>query len=96
MRQLQKAIGNPPHLAISSDAAKTIENAVKEVYPWADIESVFFSHLMKIFVKRFQGPAFGRMYPAIRTFQPEYLMDKIYAANAKVEPFYKNFKIKNG
>jgi hypothetical protein len=43
---------------------------------------------MKNFVKRFQGSAFGRMYPAVRTFQPEYFMDKIYAANAKVEPFF--------
>lgn len=47
-------------------------------------------HLMKNFVKRFQGSVFGRMYPAARTFQPEYheyLMNKMYAANKKVKPF---------
>ena len=36
MEQLQKAIGNPPHLAISSDACKGLENAVKKVFPQAE------------------------------------------------------------
>jgi len=71
MRELQKAIGNPPHLAISSDAAKSIANAIQEVYPWAEHRECCI-HLMKNFRKRFQGPAFGRMYPAARTFQPQY------------------------
>jgi len=93
MRQLQKAIGNPPHLAISSDAAKSIANAIQEVYPWAEHRECFI-HLMKNFRKRFQGPAFGRMYPAARTFQPqyyEYLMAKIYAADARVQPCLQEF-----
>lgn len=42
MQQLQKAIGNPPHLAISSDACKGTENAVKQVYPWAEHRECFF------------------------------------------------------
>jgi len=49
---------------------------------------------MKNFRKRFQGPAFGRMYPAARTFQPqyyEYLMAKIYAADARVQPWLQEF-----
>jgi len=71
LQQLQKAIGNPPYLAISSNACKGIENAIKQVYPWAEHRECFF-HLMKNFVKQFQGPAFGRMYPASRTYQPEY------------------------
>jgi hypothetical protein len=40
-----------------------------------------------------EGLVFGRMYPAARTFQPEYheyLMNKIYAANKKVKPFWNN------
>jgi hypothetical protein len=89
MQQLQKAIGNPPYLAISSYACKGLENAVKTVYPWAEHRECFV-HLMKNFVKRFQGSVFGRMYPAARTFQPEYheyLMNKMYAANKKVKPF---------
>jgi transposase-like protein len=96
MEQLQKAIGNPPYLAISLDACKALENGIKKVYPWAKHRECLF-HLMKNFVKRFQGPAFGRMYLAARTFQPdyhEYLMNKIYAANAKVKPWLeKNHKL---
>ena len=67
MQQLQKAIGDPPHLAISSNACKGLENAVKKVYPWAEHRECFV-HVMKNFSKRFQGPAFGRMYPTARTF----------------------------
>lgn len=36
MQQLQKAIGNPPYFAVTSDACKGLENAVKAVYPWAE------------------------------------------------------------
>ena len=97
MQQLHKAIGNPPHLAIISDACKGLENAIKTVYPWAEHRECFF-HLMKNFSKRFQGPAFGRMYPAARTFQPDYhehLMNKMYAINKNVEPWLKtNHKLK--
>ena len=45
---------------------------------------------MKNFVKQFQGPAFGRMYPAARTYQLEYyeyLMNKMYAVSKKVKPY---------
>lgn len=42
MQQLQKAIGNPPYLAISSDACKGIEIAVNTVYPWAEHRECFF------------------------------------------------------
>lgn len=89
MQQLQKAIGNPPNLAISSDACKGIEKAVKAIFPWAEHRECFL-HLMKNFVKQFQGPVFGRMYPAARTFQPayhDYLMNKIYEASTKVKPY---------
>ena len=85
MQQLQKAIGNPPHLAICSYACKGRENAVK-VYPWAEYRECFV-HLIKNFSKRFQGPAFGRMYPAAMTFQPEYheyLMNKMYAVKKRL------------
>ncbi|WVZ92106.1 hypothetical protein U9M48_038195 [Paspalum notatum var. saurae] len=41
MQQLQKAIGNPPILAISSDACKAIANAVKAVFPWAEHRECF-------------------------------------------------------
>ncbi|WVZ73413.1 hypothetical protein U9M48_021722 [Paspalum notatum var. saurae] len=89
MQQLHKAIGNPPSLAISSDACKGIAKAVKKVYPWAEHRECFV-HLMKNFSKRYSRPEFGRMYPAARTFQPqyhEYLMNKMYAYNKKVKIF---------
>ena len=88
-QQLQKAIGNPPALALSSDACKGLKNAIKTVYPWAEHRECFL-HLMRNFVKQFQGPAYGCMYPAARTFQPEYheyLMNKIYEASVKVNPY---------
>ena len=53
---------------------------------------------MKKFSMRFQGSAFGRMYPIAWTFQPEYheyLMDKMYVVNKKGEPWLKaNHKLK--
>ena len=41
MQQLQKAIGNPPHLTISSNACEGLENAVKKVYAWAEHKECF-------------------------------------------------------
>ena len=79
----------PPVLCISSDACKGLANAVKTVFPWAEHRECFL-HLMKNFVKQFQGPAFGRMYPAARTCQPDfydYLMNKICEASDKVAPW---------
>jgi hypothetical protein len=89
MEQLHKAIGDPPHLAISSDASKAIAHGVKVVYPWAEHRECFV-HLMKNFSKKFRGPVYGRMYLAARTFKPEYhkyQMDKIYAESDQVRPF---------
>jgi len=68
MNQLKKAIGDPPLLAVSTDACKALENAVKNVFPNAEQRECFF-HLMKNFVKRYQG--FGRMYPAARAYREE-------------------------
>ncbi|XP_047948887.1 uncharacterized protein LOC125194687 [Salvia hispanica] len=93
MEQLRRAIGSPPHLAICSDACKGLENAVKAVFPLAEHRECFI-HLMKNFSKRFQGPIFGRMYPAARTFCPiyhEHLMHKMYEANDRVQPFLETY-----
>ncbi|XP_041995668.1 uncharacterized protein LOC121745779 [Salvia splendens] len=93
MEQLKRAIGSPPHLAICSDACKGLENAVKAVFPLAEHKACFI-HLMKNFSKRFQGPIFGNMYPAARTFCPIYhekLMHKMYKANDRVQPFLETY-----
>ena len=57
MRQLHKAIGHLPVLAICSDACKGLENAVKEVFPQAEKRECF-RHLMKNFTRRFGGRYF--------------------------------------
>ena len=47
---------------------------------------------MKNFVKYFRRLVFGSMYPATRTYKKEYhehLIQKMYAANKKVEPYLK-------
>lgn len=40
MQQLQKAIGNPPYFAVTSDACKGLENAVKAVYSMESVLSL--------------------------------------------------------
>ena len=57
MTQLHKAIGDLPVLAISSDACKGLENAVKNVFPQAEHRECF-RHLMHNFIKRFGGDVF--------------------------------------
>ena len=52
MTQLHKAIGDLPVLAISSDACKGLENAVKNVFPRAEHRECF-RHLMNNFIKKF-------------------------------------------
>jgi len=76
MNQLKKAIGDPPLLAVCTDACKGLENAVKNVFPNAEQRECFF-HLMKKFVKRFQG--FGGMYPAARAYREEVFIDHMVA-----------------
>jgi transposase-like protein len=46
MEQLKKAIGDPPLLAVCSDACKGLENVVKNVFPNAEQRECFY-HLVK-------------------------------------------------
>jgi transposase-like protein len=74
---------------ISSDACKGLAAAVREVYPWAKHRECFL-HLMRNFSKKFHGPVYDRMWPAARTYKPEYheyYMNKIYAASKAVKPY---------
>ena len=68
MTQLHKAIGDLPVLAISSDACKGLENAVKNVFPQAEHRECF-RHLMNNFIKRFGGDVFSKMYPTARAYR---------------------------
>jgi len=70
MTQLHKAIGDLPVLAISSDACKGLENAVKNVFPRAEHRECF-RHLMNNFIKKFGGDVFSKMYPAARSYREE-------------------------
>ncbi|XP_062195323.1 uncharacterized protein LOC133898658 [Phragmites australis] len=89
IEQLHKSVGDLPHLAISSDACKGLEIAVKKVYPWAEHRE-YFRHLMQNFVKKFQGPVYGNMFPAARAYRTEvfeHYMNKIHEADPSVQPW---------
>jgi hypothetical protein len=66
MQQLRKAIGNPPILAICSDACKGLTSAVNDVFPNAEKRECF-RHLMQNYVKHFTGSE--HMYPAARAYR---------------------------
>jgi hypothetical protein len=51
MENLRKAIGDLPMLAVSSDACKGLENAMKVVFPRCE-QRECFRHLMENYVKR--------------------------------------------
>jgi transposase-like protein len=54
MEHLRRAIGDPPFLAVSSDACKGLENVVKDVFPHAE-QRECFRHLMENYVKKYGG-----------------------------------------
>jgi hypothetical protein len=74
MEQLKKAIGDPPLLAICSDACKGLENALKNVFLNAE-QRECFRHLVKNFQKRFRG--FGQIYPPARAYREEIFYDHL-------------------
>lgn len=91
MQQLKKAIGNPPTLAICSDACKGLENAVQNVFPAAE-QRECFRHLMQNFVKKFHGPIFGNMYPAARAYRADrfdHYMTRMLEASPEVGVYLK-------
>jgi hypothetical protein len=57
----------PILLAVSTDACKGLENAVKDVFPHAEQRDCF-RHMMQNYVKRFPGGA-EHMYPAARAYK---------------------------
>jgi hypothetical protein len=89
MSQLKRAIGDPPLLAVCTDACKGLENAVKVVFPNAEKRECI-KHLMQNLVKKFRGKVYSRMWPAARAYEREIFdhhMSKIFAASVKVAPY---------
>ena len=86
MTQLKKAIGDPPLLAVCTDACKGLENAVKRVFPKAEQRECFL-HLMKIFQKKFRG--FGRMYPAARAYDQDIFFEHMAAIKCESQEVVK-------
>jgi len=86
MRQLKQAIGEPPLLAICTDACKGLENSVQKVFPTAEQRECFF-HLMKNFQKRFQG--FGRIYPAARAYREDMFTEHMAAIFSEPDEIWK-------
>jgi hypothetical protein len=74
MEQLKKAIGDPPLLAICSDACKGLENAVKNIFPNAEQRECFY-HLVKNFKKAYRG--YGQIYPAARAYRADIFYENI-------------------
>jgi hypothetical protein len=87
MEPLNKAIGNPPLLAVCSDACKGLMNAVKKVFPNAEQRECFF-HLTKNFVKKFRRS--GKLSPAARTYSESIFYEhvaSIISENAEAVPW---------
>jgi transposase-like protein len=68
LQQLKKAIGEPPLLAIHSDACKGLTIAVQEVFPHAEWRE-YFRHLMQNYIKQFAGKE--HMYPVARAYMTD-------------------------
>jgi hypothetical protein len=66
MENLRKAIGDPPLLAVSSNACKGLANAVKVIFAHIK-QTECFRHLMENYVKRFAGTE--HMYPVARVYR---------------------------
>jgi len=68
MQQLQKAVGSPPGLVISTDACKGLETAVSAVFLEAEHRECM-RHLYGNFMKQYQGDVFtAHLYPAARAY----------------------------
>ncbi|CAA0842511.1 Unknown protein [Striga hermonthica] len=84
MRQL---VGHPPSLAISTDACKGLDAAVKEVFPGIEHRECM-RHLWANFKKYFRGEVYDKnMWPAARAYKSnkfEFHWNQVVAADPKV------------
>jgi hypothetical protein len=94
MEQLKKAIGDPPLLAICSDACKGLEIGVKTAFPNAEQRECFY-HMVKNFQKHYKG--FGQIYPAARAYREdifyEHIAKMVSESAAAVEWLKTNHKL---
>ena len=65
MRQLHKAIGDPPVLAVCSDACNGLTTSVQAVFPNAEKRECF-RHLVQNYIKQHVGSE--HLYPAARAY----------------------------
>uniref|UniRef100_A0A0A9GRG2 SWIM-type domain-containing protein n=1 Tax=Arundo donax TaxID=35708 RepID=A0A0A9GRG2_ARUDO len=71
MRQLEKAIGHPPSLVISTDACKGLDAAVKEVFPGIEHRECM-RYLWANFKKKYRGEVYDKnMWPAARAYKSD-------------------------
>jgi hypothetical protein len=66
LQQLRKAIGEPPLLAIHTDACQGLTDTVKGVFSHAERRECF-SHLIQNYIKNFTGKE--HMYPVARAYR---------------------------
>ncbi|WVZ88391.1 hypothetical protein U9M48_034918 [Paspalum notatum var. saurae] len=71
--QLQRAIGSPPGLVISTDAGKGIDSAVTSVFSNGVEHRECMRHLVKNFQKRYRGSVFKKhLWPACRAYSKQH------------------------
>jgi hypothetical protein len=80
MQQLKLAIGDPPGLAIHTDACKGLESAISTVYPNCEHRECMM-HLMLNFKKKYKGDILDHMWPAAWTYE----LEKHAALMAEIE-----------
>jgi hypothetical protein len=86
MKQLRRAIGDMPQLAICTDACKGLEKAVVQVFPYAN-QRECFRYLTQNFMKRYSGVIYSRMYPAVETYKKDkfqYHMTQMFSGSNDV------------
>jgi hypothetical protein len=68
LQQLRKAIGEPPLLAVCSDACKGLTESVRDVFPQVERRECF-RHLMQNYINQFSRKE--HMYPVARAYRKQ-------------------------
>jgi MULE transposase domain len=93
MTQLRNAIGNPPGLAISSNADKGLAHAIASTFPDSEHRECM-RHLMENFKKKFHGIIYDKnMWPAAKAYTTQKCqsyLDNITAESPQAIEYLKN------